>query len=317
MKIDMYPHILTPRYFQGLNLKGQGRYRESLAYHGSIPASVNLDIRFKAMDEFPDVVHVLTMSAPPVENLVPPQEAAELCRIGNDELAGLVAKYPARFPAAVACLPMNDIDAAMKETERAITQLKFKGVQIYTNMNGIPLDDARFKPLFKLVAGYDFPIWLHCWDSPIMGPPTADASPQVREWVKDPYKMMIGWDFETSLAMVRLVNSGVFRDNPGIKIITHHLGGMIPMLEGRVKNFLGESFADMKLFYNDTAVSASIPALMCGHALFGADRILFGTDEPFPRQATKTTIEAIEGMPVPAEEKEKIFEKNARRLLGF
>ncbi|OGO16171.1 MAG: hypothetical protein A2Z02_02670 [Chloroflexi bacterium RBG_16_48_7] len=210
---------------------------------------------------------------------------------------------------------MNDIDASLREAERAVRDLKLKGIQIYTNMNGVPLDDPRFKPLFKVIAGYDLPVWLHCWDSPIMGPPTDQASPQVKEWVKDPYKMMIGWDFETSLAMVRLVNSGVFKENPDIKIITHHLGGMIPMLEGRVRNFLGESFADMKLFYNDTAVSASVPALMCGYALFGADRILFGTDEPFPRQATRLAIEAIEKMPVPAAEKEKIFGENAKQLL--
>jgi predicted TIM-barrel fold metal-dependent hydrolase len=84
-----------------------------------------------------------------------------MARMANDELAELVIKYPDRFAAGVATLPMNDMDAALREADRAIRGLQLKGVQIFSSINGKPLDLPMFFPLYEKMVGYDLPIWLH------------------------------------------------------------------------------------------------------------------------------------------------------------
>jgi predicted TIM-barrel fold metal-dependent hydrolase len=118
------------------------------------------DARLRILDEFEDMVQVLSVTVPPLEEIVNPEEAAELARIANDEMAELVNKYPNRFVGAVAGLPMNDVDAALRETDRAIKDLKFKGVQIASSINGKPLDRPEFLGLYEKMAQYDLPIWI-------------------------------------------------------------------------------------------------------------------------------------------------------------
>ena len=84
-------------------------------------------------------------------------------------MAELVGKYPDKFVTAIACLPMNDIDAAMKETDRAIKDLGFRGIQIFSTINGESLDTPKFRPLFEKMAEYDLPIWIHPCDPPFAG----------------------------------------------------------------------------------------------------------------------------------------------------
>jgi aminocarboxymuconate-semialdehyde decarboxylase len=218
-------------------------------------------------------------------------------------------------------LPLNDIDAAIKEADRTITQLHFKGVQIFTSINGEPLDAPKFRPLYKRMAQHDLPIWIHPW-----GKPKAASG----NLLTDPGGF--GWPFETTIAMGSLTQSGVFEDYPNIKFITHHCGGMVPFLARRingphVKEITGEQrtriVANFHKFYADTAVYGNSSALMCGYAYFGADHMVFGTDTPLGGNAdssgayrcTLETIRSVEQMDVPVMDKDKIFEGNAVRLL--
>ena len=121
----------------------------------------DLDARFRIMDKFPDILEVLTVTIPPLERVADPVAAVELARVSNDEMAELVFRYPDRFVAAVANLPMNNMEAALIETDRAIKELKFRGVQIYTNVNGEPLDLPKFKPLYEKMAYYNLSILIH------------------------------------------------------------------------------------------------------------------------------------------------------------
>lgn len=145
MKIDIFAHILPPRYKEALkNRTALGDKMQVLEDKiRACPSISDLDVRFRVMDRYEDYVQVLTIVQPPVENMVGPKDAVELARIANDEMAELVAKYQDRFVAAVACLPMSDIDSALEEADRAITELRFRGVQIYTSINGKPLDSPE------------------------------------------------------------------------------------------------------------------------------------------------------------------------------
>ena len=317
-KIDIFTHILPPKYREALDKKAKYSFYQEL--NNLTPTLSDLDTRFRVMDRYEGLRHVLTIATPPLESVVDPTTATELAQMANDMMAEIVAKYPDRFVAAVACLPMNNIDAALKETDRAIRELNFKGVQVFTPTNGKPLDSPEFMALYDKMSEYDLPIWIH---------PVGDR--EVPDYEGENHSryglwMLIGWPYETTAAMARLVFSGVLERYPNIKFITHHCGAMVPFFAQRIgawgRQWLSRSPVEyLRMFYGDTATNGSVPALMCGYTFFGADHILFATDMPYgdrDREGGKTTeqtISAVEAMDIPDLEKKKIFEGNAKRLL--
>lgn len=323
MKIDIFAHILPEKYFDRLS-KGAnaGTDFSHLNYWVSKNRGLSdIEVRLRVMDRYPDVSQVLTLIAPPLETLVSPGEAVELAKLANDEMAELVALYPDKFLTAVACLPLNDIDEALREAERALSELHFRGIQVFTNINGKPMDASEFRPLYGMMAKHDLPIWIHPWDSPILSRSIYKDFPESEQGLMRVALWALGWPFDTSLAMIRLAASGIFDDHPDIKFITHHCGGLVPFLERRIAQ--GPRHGGLKhlsKFYLDTALNGNTSALMCGYGIFGPDRLLFGTDMPQGSGgsgygATLNTIRAIEGMDIPDGDKDKIFERNAIELL--
>jgi predicted TIM-barrel fold metal-dependent hydrolase len=323
--IDIFCHILPLKTKEVLFRKA--RPCNYIDTDNTRPALFDLDRRFKAMDQFEGLRQVLTLGLPPLEYALSPADAADLARMANDEMAELVSRYPDRFVAAVAGLPLNDIDASLRETERAIRDLKFKGIQIFSSINGTPLDRDEFMPLYEMMAGYDLPLWIH---------PARDKT--VPDYADEPYSKFtlftaFGWPYETTLAMARLVFSGVLEKHPSLKFITHHCGAMLPFFSKRVllvregpepgkgTPLTRPALEYFKTFYADTVLGGSTPALMCGHAFFGADHLLFGSDYPYPGGpeqgdvALGEVIRSVERMDITREEKTAIFSKNARRVL--
>jgi len=328
LKIDIFPHILPIKYKEAIwEAAPAGFYGKRAA--DSQPALWELERRFRIMDKYEGLVQVLTLAIPPIEVIPDPKKAADLARLGNDEMAELVLKYPDRFVAAVASLPMNDMDAALKELDRAITDLKFRGVQVFSHINDKPLDSPEFMPLYEKMSQYNLPIWIH--------PRTGITSVDYRSETKSKYRndSTFGWPYETSIAMARLVYSGILEKYPNLKVIVHHAGAMVPFFEQRIISFqdtdemlrrgnikLGLTKTPIeyfKMFYGDTAIYGNTPALLCAHAFFGTDHLLFGTDMPFDSQYgdrfVRQTINAIEQMEISDLEKKKIYEDNARRLM--
>ena len=149
MIVDAYTHILPAGYQAMLEEKITDRDMSlnSARYAQTIPTLVDLEARFRLMDDFGEYIQVVSVASPPVHSIAPPAVAAELCRAANDELAEMVLKYPHRFAAGIATLPMNDMDAALKEAQRAIKDLRLRAVELYTDINGQPLDAPQFMPL--------------------------------------------------------------------------------------------------------------------------------------------------------------------------
>ena len=333
MKIDIFNHILPKPYFDKMvSMSGQGAYMQKRVRE--IPMLYDLDARFEKIDQFgEDYVQIVSLNLPPVEALAGPEDSPELARLANDSMAEVVSECPDRIPGFVAALPLNNMDATLVEAERAVVELGAKGVQIGSNINGRPLDDPEFFPLYAKMAELDMPIWLH--------PTRAADFPDYKAEQRSKYDMwwVFGWPYETSVAMGRLVMSGVFDRHPDIKIIAHHMGGMVPYFEGRVGpglDQLGKRSNDpddmgalgrlekrpydyFRMFYADTAVFGSIPATECGLAFFGSDHVLFASDAPFdPERGSgyiRETIRVIDNITASIEDKQKIYEGNARRLL--
>jgi aminocarboxymuconate-semialdehyde decarboxylase len=199
-------------------------------------------------------------------------------------------------------------------------------------MLGKSMDAPEFRPIFDECARRDVPIWMH--------PARGASFPDYQTENRSQYEIWwtFGWPYETSVAMARFVFSGLFDRHPNIKIITHHMGGMVPYFEGRVGygwDQLGSRTSDMdytsllksmkqrpvdyfKQFYADTALFGAAPATECGLEFFGVDKVLFATDMPFdpkPGLYARETIRIIEGLGLSAADKEKIYRGNAEKLL--
>ncbi len=331
-KIDIFNHLFPKSFFDKM-IKVAPNQKDIGKRVQSIPVIVDLEKRFRVMDQFEDYVQVICLPNPPLEVLGSPEVTAELAQIANDGMAEYVAKYPDRFPGFIASLSLSNPEAALTELERAIKDLKAVGVQFFTNVKGAPLDLPEFEPLFAKMAEFDLPIWIH--------PARAANFPDYLTEKKSKYEIWwtFGWPYETSVAMSRIVFAGYFDKYPSLKIITHHLGGMIPYFEGRVGpgwDQLGSRTSDedytvvlkqlkkrpldyFKMFYADCAVFGSVAATKCGLAFFGIDNVLFASDSPFDPEKgpgyIRETIKLIEELPLSASDRQKIFEANAKKLL--
>lgn len=326
-KIDMFQHIMPLKYKEALVAKGRDCF--NLRQIEPHPGLFDLETRFRVIDKHEELQQVLTIATPLVEFVCSPKDAVELSQLCNDELAGLLAKYPDRFVGAVANLPMNDIDAALKEAERAIKDLHLHGIQLTTNINGKPLDSPEFLPFFEMMEAFDRPIWIH----PHRDETVADYDGE--DISKYGLFSIFGWPYESTLAMSRLVFSGIMEQFPNLKIITHHCGAMIPYFSQRMAtigvNIRGKdpnaknaevavpSLDYFRRFYVDTILGGNISAIMCGYSFYGADHMLFGTDYPFggknsePRMAREVAV--LDELLMPPSEREKIAYKNAVKLL--
>lgn len=354
MKIDIFTHLVSRPFHEALSRHLGESYPAAQKNVGL----TNLDARFRLMDLFGDYMQVLVPGGPPLEAVASPKKAVELATIANDGMAEVVSRHPDRFLAAAAVVPTNNIEFALDEIDRAVTQLDLKGIYLYTpqyifsekevndgavedkekpkghTVGKLPLatkalDAPELAPIFEKMAQLNLPIWLHPRTTPAFPDYTTEKRSQYRIW------QIFGWPYQTTAAMIRLVFSGIFKQYPDIKIITHHGGAMIPIFENRMKVqydydeklYGGEltkgwdrSPVDyLRLFYTDTALNGNVPALMCSYAFFGPERLLFGTDAPHDHQfgeiSIRDTIASIEKMDIDSKEKQMIFEANVRQLL--
>jgi predicted TIM-barrel fold metal-dependent hydrolase len=331
-KIDVFNHIYPPAYHARL-MKVAPDYKDIGKRMRNIPMLADLDVRFRVMDSFDDYHQVLSLPTPPIEVFASRGDAIELAQAANDGMAELVRKYPDRFPAFVASLPLADPESALAEIHRAVDQLDARGVQIFSNVVGKPLSAPEFLPLFEAMATYDLPMWLHPYRGADMADFKTEDRSQFEIW------WTFGWPYDTSAAMARLVFAGHFDRFPALKIITHHMGAMIPYFAGRVGpgwDQLGARTSDadyssvlkslrkrpidyFRMFYADTALFGAYDATVCGLRFFGADRVLFASDAPFDPEKgpmyIRETIAVIDRLPIDDDERARIYWRNATALL--
>jgi aminocarboxymuconate-semialdehyde decarboxylase len=227
----------------------------------------------------------------------------------------------------VAAVSLTNVEGSIAETRRAVGDLGACGIQIFTSIAGRPLDDPAFRPLFAEMAKLDLPIWLHPARTAGMTDYAAEPKSRFEMW------WCFGWPYDTSVAMSRLVFSGLFDRHPAIKIVTHHCGGMIPYFDGRIgagMEVLGSRTSDedyskilpnlkrphldyFRDFYGDTAMFGGKYGIACGLEFFGPDKIVFATDTPLG--PIKPTIEAIDRLELDDADRRKIYVGNAEKLL--
>jgi aminocarboxymuconate-semialdehyde decarboxylase len=337
MKIDAYCHIIPARYLERIELQAPaGQSRGIRQRSTAVPAMVDLDVRFRQLEEFgEDYRQVISIPAPPVEELGPPEVSRQFARVGNESLAELVDRYPEHFAGFVACMPMNDVDGTLEEIDYACEELGALGIQIYTHVNGLALDNDRFEPIWSRMAKLDKTIWVHpSRTSAWADYPTEERSKYELWWV-------FGWEYDTAIFMGRMVMSGVLERYPEIKFLIHHGGSMVPHFAGRIGPGLDQLGARtppdqiedvetyplskrpldyFKQFYVDTALFGTAHAIRCSLEFFGADHVLFASDSPFDPEKgpgyIRSTIANLEELELSDADRAGIYEHNARRILG-
>ncbi len=331
MIIDVFNHFMPKTIFDRLSDLVPGHV--ALAAFPKLPTLLDVDARLRMMDEFEGMQHVLSLANPPIEALGPPDLTPQLARIANDGLAELCRKHPDHFPTFIASMPMNNVEACVEEADRAINELGARGIQIFSNVLGKPLSGPEFRPLFAAMVKHDLPVWMH----PFRSAQFADYPTEARS--EDEIWFTFGWPYETTACVTRLIFSGLFDEMPGLKMITHHMGGMVPFFAGKIdlgfdQIFYGETGKNpvaekaglrrrpgdyYRMLYADTALNGSVAATRCGHAFFGTSHCLFATDAPFDaeegRALIRETVNAVNALEISDAEKQRILSGNARDLL--
>ena len=323
MNIDVHNHFYPKAYMEELS-KGGGYARVErdaqgrllIHYEGDynivVGPHIDIEERLKAMDRCGIEMHVLTLTTPSVEREAP-EKGVKLAELANDGFSQVVEKYPERFQ-AFAALPLQVPEAAAEELERAVRELGLRGGTLMTNVDGKPLDLDEFMPVYEKAVELDVPLFLH---------PTSPINSRAME----DYRLVpiLGFGVDTSLAVLRLVFSGVLKKLPRLKLIASHLGGVYPYLRGRIEtgfnaypeckvNIDEPPSTYLKKIWMDSIIYDE-DVLMSTLAYTGAEKIVLGSDHPHQIGDMANAIGRIERLDISDEDKERILWKNAAELL--
>ena len=317
MIIDFSAHHISKRvgeYILKADWYGPGTIMEFPAQNAD-PES-----RLALMEKYGVDMQAVSQTAPVVIGFNP-EEAAEICRISNEDNYALCKAYPNKF-VNVCMMSLLDTKSAIEELERAVNELDCRAITLGSNQNGKGLDFEEFYPFYEKVVEYDLPIFIHPvqWESY----PLADA---YKGWKS---MLVLGWPFDTTIAAWRLVLSGTIDRFPEMKVVLHHYGAMLPFFKRRIEQNIRMSLKDRlkkdkdiseywKNFYGDTALDGAVASYPCGYAFFGSERTVFGTDYPFGAEAGEDfyrgNLAGVRAMNLPDEDMQKILSGNAKRLL--
>jgi len=324
-KFDLHTHYYTQEYFERIReLPSEFSFAQSptgqtiitfrgARFFGVTPPMTNVAKRIEEMDCVGIDVEVVSLSTPNVF-FTSGEHQAGVARLINDAYADLIASHPNRFK-GFASIPMDARDEALKELHRAIDQLKLNGVVLLSNIGGKALTAPQYRPFFEEANRMKLCIFLH----PML---PVNAEP-FREYVLGP---IIGFPFDTTLAVARMCYEGMFEEFQGIRWIVGHLGGAVPYLMERMDNGFRD-FAEcrqkidklpseyLKRLYYDT-VSFSPYTLKMVRDMVGANHMVMGSDYPHLLGSIDRAVSSIEGLDVPMAEKEQILSRNALRILN-
>ncbi|MFQ5977755.1 MAG: amidohydrolase family protein [Candidatus Heimdallarchaeota archaeon] len=322
MKIDVHNHFFPLAYVKELGKRNRSPTVEQdnlgrtlIKYAGDFniveEAHTHPEVRLREMDRCGIDMQVLSLTTPGLENIESTSDRVALARIVNDAFSTIGEKYPDRFT-AFAALPLRDVNSAVSELERAVTTLGLKGGTLFSNVAGKSLDAQEFRPLFEKASQLDVPLFIH---------PTTPATPDI--FLDFRLVPLLGFPFDTTVAITRLVFSGVFEQYPKLKLILAHAGGTMPYLAERIDNGY-RAYSEcqkhikklpseyLKLAYLDTVLFHP-PALICACAFMGPEKLVLGSDYPHQIGNLKQSVSSIEDLDYAP--KEKILEENAARLL--
>ena len=323
--IDFHNHFYPPEYLEAIqsgpsNVKvthdedGNPLVHYPGDYNILVPGHRDIAYRAGILARAGVTRQILSFTTPGV-HVESPERSVELARLVNNSLAAIVRERGEQF-SALATLPLNAPDASLEELERVFDELGFRGVMLFSNINGVPLSDRRFWPLYEYANQRNAVFYIH--------PSFPVGVEAMTDYWLTP---LLGFTFDTTLAAAKLVFSGVAERFPGIQWVLCHLGGTIPYLAERLdrgyfafkecREHINKPPSEyLKRFYYDT-VNFDPDAVRLAIRFAGTDHLLAGSDYPHQIGSLKRMVSTIEIVDLPAEAKSGIMGGNAARLLGL
>lgn len=298
-KIDLFAHVLLPKYYNKMlsidpNIPNEYSFT-------NIESLKDMTIRKKLWNK--ETKQIISYANINAEDYCTPQSSAKYVREANEELIKCIKENKDMFPYGIGMVPFNNIEESLKILEEIKSSKELIGIQVFTRHLGKSIADIEFRPILKKCEELGLLVLLH---------PVFDNR-------KPDNNIVFSWEYELSLAMMQLVQSNIFEECPNIKIIVHHAGAMVPFFAGRINNILKDKKEEFKKFYVDTAILGNSKALELTIDYFGIDHVLYGTDAPFgimPNGATKEIEKAINKLPISYKDREKIYNKNIKKLIN-
>jgi aminocarboxymuconate-semialdehyde decarboxylase len=323
--IDFHNHFYPPEYVKAVETgpsdikvtyddDGNPLLHYPGDYNILVPGHRDIDFRAQVLEKAGVNKQIITFTTPGT-HIESPQRAVELAQMVNDSFARIARERSDRF-AALATLPLNDPEASVTELDRVFNKLGFKGVMMFSNVNGTALSDERFWSLYEKADELKAVFYIH------------PSFPVGVEAMTDYWLMpLIGFTFDTTLAAAKLVFSGVVEKFPNITWVLGHLGGAIPYLAERLdrgyhafkecrENITRPPSEYLKEFYYDT-VNFDINALQLAIDFAGTDHLVAGSDYPHQIGSLELMKDSISQLQISPKEKAGIYGENAARLLAL
>ncbi len=328
MKIDIHTHIMPDKMPNWVQKFGYGEFIH--LEHRNCKACMmkgdklfrevedncfDADVRIKEMNDTAVTVQVLSTIPVLFNYWAKPTDGLETSRFFNDHIADTVAKNPQRF-IGIGTVPLQDIDLAIQEMERCVTELKMPGLEIGSNINGENLSAKKFFPFYKRAEALGCALFVHPWE--MMG-----EQQMQQYWLP----WLVGMPAETSRAICSMIFGGVLETFPKLRVAFAHGGGSFPLTIGRIehgfnvrpdlvavdnpinpRDYIGKFWID-SLVHDPNAMKYII-------GVMGEDKICLGSDYPFPL-GELVPGRLIEEMNVTKDLQEKLLYKNARQWLGL
>jgi aminocarboxymuconate-semialdehyde decarboxylase len=319
-RTDAFAHATPPAFYEAMSDAHPTDELRNLYFE----PLWDVDRRVRDMDDHGIDRQVLTLANPPIWRGIAPEDALPLVRLANDEIRAMADEHPDRL-VPVATLPFAN-EAYVAEFHRCVEELDMHGVQVFSNVDGRPVDSPGHMALYGAAADAGVPVWVH---------------PQLHGWYdwlsEFELHRTFGWPFDTTIAMARMVFGGVFERHPDLDVVCHHMGGMVPFFIGRVSTFFEarvnnpDLYPDFEApdfsepvreqfsrFVGDTVVGGEPASLECGRAVFGDDGVVFATDYPFGpeggRRFMRQAVDVVETID-DAGVREAVFAGNAESML--
>lgn len=280
------------------------------------------EVRLADMDSAGIDHQVLAVTSPGTQ-VLDADEGTRIARLANDRLAELVRAHPTRF-SALAVVSFEDVDAAVAELHRAVTELGLSGLILNDHIRGSYIDDPRFAPLLATLEELDVPVYLHP-----NTPPNAMIGPYKEAGLDG---AVLGFGASAGLHTLRMVTSGLFDRHPRLRLVVGHLGEGLPFWLHRIDHMHGKAvrsgrYEQLKplqkpvseYFRSHIWITTSgmpwAPAIMFTREVVGADRVMYAMDYPYQFDADE--VAAQEALPIPEPEKADFFEHIARRVFAL
>jgi uncharacterized protein len=281
------------------------------------------DARIAAMDDGGITLQVLSLAAMGIDDLAPANQTAVFHDV-NDELAAAVKAHPDRF-AAFATPALKEPAAAVKELERCIRDLGFKGFFVNGTTDGKFLDAPEFFPVLEAAEALNVPLYLH------PAPPPAVVQSAYYSGLPGDTGMLLsiagwGWHAELGLHLLRLIVSGVFDRLPNLQVIVGHMGEGVPYALARSNGILSAAAKNLKRSITETILAQvhvttsgyfTRPPFDCARQVLGLDHLMYSVDYPFsPNTRGQEFLATLQSQPaLTTAEMEALTRGNAERLL--